>query len=290
MLNAPLSSTIDTSRVVIMGAKGFVGSASSKILKNNEINVLELSRSDVDLLSDGADKKLAAHLKTSDTLIVTSANAPVKNLPMLLDNLRMLQNVCNALKIQPVKHLVYISSDAVYSDSSEPLHEKSCAEPQSLHGAMHITREVMLKFEVECPSVFIRPTLVYGIKDPHNGYGPNRFVRLAKENKDIVLFGEGEEKRDHVFIEDLAEIVRLCVVNRTVGIINAVSGAVTSFRECAQLVVDISKSSSRILSSPRLGPMPHNGYRAFDSALLHINFPKFKCTSLRDGLEKMIAS
>jgi len=273
-----------------MGAKGFVGSASSKILKNNEINVLELSRSDVDLLSDGADKKLAAHLKTSDTLIVTSANAPVKNLPMLLDNLRMLQNVCNALKIQPVKHLVYISSDAVYSDSSEPLHEKSCAEPQSLHGAMHITREVMLKFEVECPSVFIRPTLVYGIKDPHNGYGPNRFVRLAKENKDIVLFGEGEEKRDHVFIEDLAEIVRLCVVNRTVGIINAVSGAVTSFRECAQLVVDISKSSSRILSSPRLGPMPHNGYRAFDSALLHINFPKFKCTSLRDGLEKMIAS
>jgi hypothetical protein len=27
--------------------------------------------------------------------------------------------------------------------------------------------------------------------DPHNGYGPNRFRRLAAAGQEIVLFGEG---------------------------------------------------------------------------------------------------
>ena len=29
---------------------------------------------------------------------------------------------------------------------------------------------------------FLRPTLIYGSKDPHNGYGPNRFMRQAKKD------------------------------------------------------------------------------------------------------------
>jgi nucleoside-diphosphate-sugar epimerase len=37
--------------------------------------------------------------------------------------------------------------------------------------------------------------------DPHNGYGPNRFRRLAAGGEEIVLFGEGEERRDHVQVE-----------------------------------------------------------------------------------------
>ena len=44
----------------------------------------------------------------------------------------------------------------------------------------------------------LRPTLIYGAGDPHNGYGPNRFRRLAATGKPIILFGEGEERRDHV--------------------------------------------------------------------------------------------
>ena len=30
-------------------------------------------------------------------------------------------------------------------------------------------------------------------KDTHNGYGPNLFLNLASKNKDIKLFGKGEE-------------------------------------------------------------------------------------------------
>ena len=52
--------------------------------------------------------------------------------------------VCQALRASPVQHVIYISSDAVYADSDQPLTERSCAQPASLHGTMHLTREVML--------------------------------------------------------------------------------------------------------------------------------------------------
>ena len=40
--------------------------------------------------------------------------------------------------------------------------------------------------------MYLRPTLIYGNGDTHGGYGPNKFLQL--KNKDIILFGKGEEK------------------------------------------------------------------------------------------------
>jgi nucleoside-diphosphate-sugar epimerase len=257
------------------------------VLKESGSDVLDLTRRDVDLLALSAASDLASRLLPTDTLIVTSALAPVKSAAMLLDNLRMMQAVCEAVTASPVAHLIYISSDAVYRDSAGLLSEDSCAEPGSLHGAMHITREVMLKAGTTSPLALIRPTLIFGTGDPHNGYGPNRFIRLAKQGKEIVLFGEGEERRDHVFIGDVAEIVRRCVFHRATGVVNAVSGTVTSFREAAELAVELTGSSSKVVGSLRTGPMPHNGYRAFDAALLRKLFPDFSPTSLREGFSKM---
>ena len=47
---------------------------------------------------------------------------------------------------------------------------------------------------------FSKGTLVYGFLDPHNGYGPNLFVRKSKFENQIKLFGNGEELRDHIDI------------------------------------------------------------------------------------------
>lgn len=272
-----------------MGAGGFVGSATSKWLKAGGVDVLDLTRHEVDLLGAGAAGELAARLLPDDTLVVTSALAPVKTPGMLLDNLRMMMAVCEAVKASEIAHLIYVSSDAVYKDSERELNERSCAEPGSLHGAMHIAREVMLKAEMTAPLCFVRPTLIFGAGDPHNGYGPNRFARLAREGKDIVLFGEGEEQRDHVYIGDVAEVVRRCVCHRATGIVNAVSGSLTSFRSAAELAVELAGSSSKIVGSPRVGSMPHNGYRPFDRAAINAAFPDLAATSLRSGLAEMIS-
>src|SRR5207244_7753620 len=131
---------------------------------------------------------------------------------------------------------------------------------------------------------FMRPTLVYGADDPHNGYGPNRFRRQAASGQDIVLFGEGEERRDHVDVEDIAELVHLILGHRSIGVANAVSGDVVSFRELAEFTASQFEPKVAVRSTPRSGPMPHNGYRAFDNSAIFEAFPGFRFRALRDGL------
>ena len=41
-----------------------------------------------------------------------------------------------------------------------------------------------------------------------------------------------------------------------------------------------------IVTKPRVGPMPHNGYRPFDPASTLAAFPGFKYTTLADGINK----
>ncbi len=268
----------------MLGGGGFIGGAILRRLRSDGINAIGLGRPLFDLFAPSAPELLADTLHPQDTLIFASAKAPCKNLQMLNENIRMAEVVCAAIRQKPVAHLIYISSDAVYKDSPDPLTEASCAEPGALHGVMHLAREVAFRQEYAGPLAIVRPTLVYGFDDPHNGYGPNRFRRLAAAGKDIVLFGEGEERRDHVDVDDVAELVRLIVTRRSVGIANAVSGEVASFRELAEFVVSAFSPAVQIISSPRIGPMPHGGYRPFDNSSVIKAFPGFRFKGWREGL------
>jgi UDP-glucose 4-epimerase len=276
-------------RGVVLGAGGFIGGAVARRLQKEGIEVAALGRPSLDLLAPGAAARLASELRADDVLIFVSALAPCKDVPMLIENIRMGEVVCTALASKPVAHVVYISSDAVYKDSAEPLSESSCAEPGSLHGVMHLTREVMLRTAFSGPLAFVRPTLTYGIDDPHNGYGPNRFRRLAAAGKEIVLFGEGEERRDHVAVDDIAELIFRIVLEQSTGAFNAVSGDVVSFRALAEFIAKEFPPSVAIKGSPRVGPMPHNGLRPFAQSAALTTFPGFEFTRWQDGIAKMCA-
>lgn len=273
-------------RVVVMGAGGFVGSAISNHMKQKGMPVLGLTPESLNLLDNNASLKLSSILCPDDTLVMVSAIAPCKDNCMLIQNIMMMTSVCAAIEKTIPAHVVYISSDAVYADDTKPLAEKSPAEPSSLHGAMHLTREIMLKGICTVPLTILRPTLIYGAADTHNGYGPNQFRRFAAERKDIVLFGDGEEQRDHVFIDDVAEIVRLVVIHRSEGVLNVATGNVASFREVAEIVAAQFNPPKAIKTVPRKGPMPHRGYRPFDITLCRKVFPEFSYTSLVEGLAK----
>jgi UDP-glucose 4-epimerase len=287
MLSHHNRSPASPTRTVVLGSGGFIGGAIVRSLGAAGSGVVGLGRKELDLLADGAAARLAALLHADDALVIVSAKAPCKNPAMMLENIRMIASVCEALAKRSVAHLVYVSSDAVYADGPLPLSEASPAAPTSLHGAMHLAREQMLIAAAgTAPLAVVRPTLVYGAGDPHNGYGPNKFRRQANRGETIVLFGEGEERRDHVDVGDVAQIVHLILDNRSSGVLNAATGTVASFRAVAEKAVALSARQVAINGSPRHGPMPHNGYRPFDPAATIKAFPGFRYTAIDDGLAR----
>lgn len=120
-----------------------------------------------------------------------------------------------------------------------------------------------------------------------NGYGPNHFIRLAEKGEEIDLFGEGEERRDHVWIEDVSDLTCRILVHKSTVILNIVMGNVVSFREIAEQVTRLFPNSSQIKGSHRVGSRPHNGYRPFDEAVIKAAFPDFRYMALREGLLKV---
>jgi nucleoside-diphosphate-sugar epimerase len=272
------------SRVVIIGARGFVGGAIGERLAADKVPMLALTRDELDLLKPEASATLQRSLRADDSVVFVSALAPTRNNAMLIDNLRMAEAVCAALAAQSVGHLVYISSDAVYSDDANPVTEQSCQQPSSLHGAMHLAREIMLRATLKLPLAILRPTLIYGAKDPHSGYGPNRFRRLAAKGEAITLFGDGEEKRDHVHIDDVAALVSAVLQYRSAGTLNIATGRSASFREIAEMIAALSSRSVEIRGTPRQNPIRH---RHFDITDCLKAFPEFHYIPLRDGLGRL---
>jgi nucleoside-diphosphate-sugar epimerase len=274
-------------RVVIIGANGFVGRAVARRLSAARIPWTGLGRSEIDLQSGDAAERLAARLQPGDAVVAAAARVPCKNSAVLVDNMVIANVMLHAFARVAVSHVVNVSSDAVYADEWVPLTESSPAAPNTMHGAMHLAREIALRAELKAPLAILRPTSLYGSDDPHNSYGPNQFRRLAVEGKDIVLFGAGEERRDHVFIEDLAELILRILSRRSTGILNVATGEVHSFRAIAEMVIEAAANKVGIRQTARTGRMPHNGYRPFDPAACRVAFPDFTYMSLQEGIRRV---
>jgi nucleoside-diphosphate-sugar epimerase len=274
-------------RVVVIGAKGFVGAAVCRRLAAAGIDHVGLARREVDLQTADAAQKLAAHLRPGDAVVVAAARAPCKSTALLAENMIVLEAIVDALGRVPVAHVVHVSSDAVYADKPVPLTERSSTAPGTLHGAMHAARDVAVASELKVPLAIVRPSAIYGLADPHDSYGPNRFRRLAAQGEDIVLFGEGEERRDHVLINDVAELIFRILRRGSTGTLNIATGTVHSFRSIAEMVVAAAGRKVAITSTPRVGPMPHNGYRPFDPAACRAAFPNFSYVGLPEGIRRL---
>jgi UDP-glucose 4-epimerase len=272
-------------RIVLIGANSFVGKALKARLESSGAVVLALSRADVDLTADDAGERLAAHIRPKDSVAAVAAKAPCRNPEDFLVNARIIRALVAALKAAKPAYVLNISSDAVYGDEPLPLRESLAPAPGSMHGAMHLAREIALR-DLGLPMAILRPTLIYGASDPHNGYGPNMFRRKANAGEEIVLFGEGEERRDHVDVDDVAELAARALMRGSTGVLNVASGRVASFEEIARRAVELAGKAVAIKGRPRSGPMPHNGYRPFDPAATYAAFPDFQYTTLEDGMRK----
>lgn len=269
------------SKVIVLGSKGFIASNIIKKLKEKRYKFSSYSKKSINLENLSNAKKLAKIILKDDEIIFTSAVAPAKNIHDFKKNINMVINFSKVLNNLEFKKLIYISSDAIYSDSKKPLKEASKKCPDNWHGLMHLMRENILKRSFNKKKlVIVRPTLVYGKGDTHSGYGPNLFIKRAKKNENIVLFGNGEELRDHIWINNLSEIIVMLLKKQISGEFNICTSKLISFRNIANIVAK--KFKNKIENKKRIGKMPHNGYRPISNQKLLKIFPKYKFADIRN--------
>ena len=274
-------------RVVVIGASGHVGSAIINELARVGIEILGLTRNEVDLIKPDSAAELQRVIRSSDSVVFVSAIAPAKSSRQLMDNLTIAENALQAFNKVPPAHFLYISSDAVYADDANPVSETSPIAPSTIHGMMHAARELIFRTELQSPFVSLRPTLIYGARDPHSGYGPNRFRRQARNGEPITLFGEGEEKRDHIAVEDVARLAVRILQYRSTGALNAVTGVSIPFYEIAALVANQFQTRVELKNVPRVGPRPHLLHRFFDITNCLRAFPDFHFEPLAEGIARV---
>jgi len=277
-------------RVLILGSSGIISKNFQMILKKEKIPFLAVGRKKINLTKKKSIKKLSKLVKKDDVILFLASNAPVKNLSTYIENINICETVYESIEEKKISQFCYISSDAVYTDSKYKLNESSLAEPSNFHGLMHITREKILSLKFKNKLCILRPTMIYGKHDSHYGYGPNLFLRQINLNKNINIFGKGEERRDHVYINDLIEILLICLKRNARGIVNVASGNVFSFYSIALEIVKNIYTKVKIINIKRNGPMPHNGFRPFDVSLLKKKFKTVKLTSFKTGLKKYMKS
>ena len=273
------------SRVVLLGAQGFLASRLRAALEQARTPVHAIGSRDVDLTDPGAAAALASTLREGDSVVFLSAVTPDKGkgIDALMANLRMAEQVCTALaKVRP-GHVVYISSDAVYRETEPFIDERGPADSPGLYGTMHALRERMLTATLAAgtPLAVLRPAAIFGPGDTHNSYGPNRFMGAAVADHTITLFGEGEEQRDHVFVDDVVRLLQAVLECRSSGVLNVVTGQSISFGDLARKVAAIAGNVAVEGRSRAAGPIRH---RHYDATALFRSFPKFRFTPRDEAL------
>ena len=273
-------------RVVLIGARGFIGAAVRRSLEAEAMPTLALTSVELNLTDTGATERLASIVRPDDSVVMLAALTPDKgrDIATLMKNLAMMQHLCVVLEKTGCAHLVYFSSDAVYAPDVSRVTEETPPSPRDLYAVMHYAREIMARSLSRTPVLVLRPTLVYGVDDSHNAYGPNRFRRSAQKDGKITLFGGGEETRDHIHVDDVAALTVRCLRHASTGTLNVASGKSVSFHEAAELVAKQFPRPIEIVETPRANPITH---RHYDVTNLIKAFPDFGFIPLEEGIARV---
>jgi nucleoside-diphosphate-sugar epimerase len=285
--------SLSDNQAFVIGGSGFIGRHLKTRLQSEGIPVRSMSSNDVDLRTSGAGAELAALLEPTDTVIMCAALTPDhgRDAATLLANLAIAKETCDAILATRPTFVIYISSDAVYVDDVELLSESTCAQPTTFHGLMHLTRESMFHDTVQRAGgelLVLRPCAIYGPGDTHGSYGPNRFVRTALAEGMISLFGRGEERRDHLFVSDMCQVVMSSIRRRLTGTLNVATGKSASFIEVAELVARLAPRPVEITYLPRAVGAPIS-HRAVETSALRAAVQDLRATSLEEGVRQTVA-
>lgn len=203
-------------KLLITGANGFIANAVLNHLKDsNEIEATAIS-------VRGDDWK-ALDFSKYDSILHTAGVAHVDPDPSLADqyekiNHQLTVEVARKAKAEGVGQFIFLSSIIVFGEATRAgSHEKIAGRcrpaPANAYGQSKLDAEIDLRklksdfFRV----AIIRPPMVYG-KGCKGNY--NTLVKLAQK---LPVFPEFYNNRSMLYVENLAELIRLIVLRRDKG-------------------------------------------------------------------------
>jgi len=232
-------------KTLVYGCTGFLSKAFISELRIRNMDFLTISRSEIDMTNFKSVSRFVAE-EEFESIFFSVGPTPCKTLEMYSQNINLLIILLKALESVNKKiKITYVSSDAVYGSGGLGVRtEMSQPIPDTLHGSMHLSRELLLSVS-GLETLILRSSAVFGLGDPHNSYGPNRFYRNIVDSNNIKLLGNGEDMRDHIWVEDFARIA-VDLHLTTVGTFNVVSGNSMTFLDVAKLMISTSGVKSQI--------------------------------------------
>ena len=294
-------------RALVTGGAGFIGSALVRALRERGYDVrvyddlsvgdpanidgteAELVRGDVcdlDALTEAARGCDAAFHLAAGAGVIQSIEQPLVNFDQ---NARGTLVALEAARRAEVGRFVFSSSNAPLGDGAYPAREDKPIAPLSPYGASKAVGEAYCSAfhgAYGMHAVAVRFSNAYGPRSAHKGNVIPLFIRRLRAGEELTVYGDGEQTRDFVFCEDLADgLIRAAEADGAGGeIFQLASGVETSLNRLLELLAEVSGAEPRVRREPpRAGEILRN-YSSVDKARDRLGYQP--SVALAEGLQR----
>jgi len=311
MYDPNILSVYKNKQVLITGGLGFLGSslahalvahgATVILLDNlaplyggNEFNIATIRDQVTVTVGDIRDSELL-HKIILDCDFVFSSTIPFEDLDINARGQLMILEACRLYN--PHAKIIFPSSRLVFGKIQHtPVTEEHPTHPLSLYGVHKLTAEKYYQLYYHLyglRTVVLRLTNPYGPRQQikHSKYSiPGWFMRLAMEGKEISIFGEGEQKRDYMYVDDVVQAFLLVgALDITDGkIYNCGYGSSVAFKDMvSEIIAIVGSGTARFVPWPPHYEKEETGNFEVDTSLLRQDTKWAPTVPLKDGLQRM---
>lgn len=249
---------LDDKRILVTGSQGFIGGALLERLRAEGYKVRAWAHDDGDLTIP-----LYCDLACEDVDVIfhfaatTAGAGVVVNNPMALvhTNLVMFANLINVASKSGVKKFIFPSSTTGYPDTAEPMREDDYFkfEPFAGYRPIGLTKRYLeqLASMYAMDTVALRTTNVYGpgdCFDPLRSHVIPATIRKVAERQDpLIVWGDGNDVRDAIYIDDMVEACLTCSELTGHEAINFGLGKGYSVREMLSILCEHEKFNPQVI-------------------------------------------